>query len=146
MRKFSLLLFLIGFSVMVQAQTTAEKVAISVENLRLAMISGDRAALEKAAATDLSYGHSGGKIQDKAGFVESIASGASDFVSIELKNQSIKVTGKTALVRHELHAKTNDGGKPADVHLGILLVYIKEDGIWKMLGRQAFKLPVDKVN
>ena len=141
MKKINLILFLLGFTMIANAQTAAEKVAIAVENLKSAMISGERAALENIAASDLSYGHSSGKIQDKAAFVESIASGASDFVSIEFKNQSIKVTGKTALVRHELHAKTNDGGKPGEVHLGILLVWQKEGGAWKLLGRQAFKLP-----
>ena len=127
---------------MVNAQTKEETAVLAaVENMRLAMISGDRTALENVAATDLSYGHSSGKIQDKAAFVEAIANGSSDFVSIELKNQTVKVTGKTALVRHELHAKTNDGGKPGEVHLGIFLVWQKQGGDWKLLGRQAFKLP-----
>ncbi|MFA6276483.1 MAG: nuclear transport factor 2 family protein [Pedobacter sp.] len=142
MKKYILLLLLASANVMVKAQTTEEKKVLSaVENLRLALISGEKAALENVAATDLSYGHSSGKVQDKAAFVEAIVSGASDFVSIEFKNQSVKVTGKTALVRHELHAKTNDGGKPGEVHLGILLVWQKQGKEWKLLGRQAYKLP-----
>lgn len=124
------------------AQSSVElKVGATVEKLRLAMISGDRVMLENIAATDLSYGHSSGKIEDKAAFVESIASGKSDFVTIDFKDQTIKVTGETALVRHQLHAKTNDGGKPGEVHLGILLVWQKEGKNWKLLGRQAYKLP-----
>ena len=125
-----------------KAQTKDEKnLLTAVENLRLAMISGERSALEDIAATDLSYGHSSGKLEDKAAFVESIASGKSDFVTIEFKNQTTKVVGKTAMVRHELHAKTNDGGKPGEVHLGIFLVWQKQGGDWKLLGRQAYKLP-----
>ncbi len=125
-----------------KAQTAAEnKVLIAVEKMRLALISGERTALEDIAANDLSYGHSSGKLQDKAAFVEAIANGSSDFVSIDYKNQTVKATGKTALVRHELHAKTNDGGKPGEVHLGILLVWQKEGKDWKLLGRQAYKLP-----
>jgi len=127
---------------MVKAQSTVEtKVLKAVENMRLAMISGDRTALENVAAAELSYGHSSGKLEDKAAFVESIASGKSDFVSIEFRNQTVKVTDKTAIVRHELHAKTNDGGKPGEVHLGILLVWQKQGKDWKLLARQAFKLP-----
>ena len=142
MKKYILLLLLASANVMVKAQTNEEKKILSaVENFRLALISGEKSALENSAADDLSYGHSSGKIQDKAAFVEAIVSGASDFVSIEFKNQTVKVTGKTALVRHELHAKTNDGGKPGEVHLGILLVWQKQSGAWKLLGRQAYKLP-----
>ena len=113
----------------------------AVEQLKNAMISGERQALENIAAADLSYGHSSGKLEDKAAFVEAIASGKSDFVSIDLKNQTIKITGKTAIVRHELHAKTNDGGKPGDVHIGIMLVWQQQGKDWKLLARQAYKLP-----
>lgn len=142
MKKVVLSLLLFSLTMSLKAQTAAEaKVLAAVERMRLALISGERVALESIAATDLSYGHSSGKIQDKAAFVEAIANGSSDFVSIDYKNQTVKVTGKTALVRHELHAKTNDGGKPGEVHLGVLLVWQKEGKDWKLLGRQAFKLP-----
>ena len=143
MKKIGLFCLLILVQVVVKAQTAAEaKVLAAVEHLKSAMISGDRTTLENIAATDLWYGHSSGKLEDKAAFVESIASKKSDFVSIELKNQTVKVAGKTAMVRHELHAKTNDGGKPGEVHLGILLVWQKQGGSWKLLGRQAYKLPI----
>lgn len=127
----------------VKAQTKAEKEVIkAVENMRLALISGERSALENLAAADLSYGHSGGKIQDKTAFVEAFVNGSSDFVSIEYKNQTIKVTDKTAIVRHQLHAVTNDSGKPGEAHIGVMLVFQKQGKSWKLLGRQAFKLPV----
>ena len=142
MKKIGMLILLVSFNLVVKAQTTVEKdVAAAVEKLRLAMISGEKVALEDIAATNLSYGHSSGKIEDKTAFVESIASGKSDFVTIDFKSQTIKVTGKTALVRHQLDAKTNDGGKPGEVHLGILLVWQKQGKDWKLLGRQAYKLP-----
>ncbi len=141
MKKAALSILLFSLIMSLKAQTATEsKVLAAVEKMRLALISGERIALESVAASDLSYGHSSGKIQDKTAFVEAIANGSSDFVSIDYKNQTVKVTGKTALVRHELHAKTNDVGKPGEVHLGILLVWQKEGREWKLLGRQAFKL------
>ena len=143
MKKLIVCLFISCSVMMVKAQTKAEKEVIAaVENMRLALISGERSALEKVAAKDLSYGHSSGKIQDKASFVEAIANGSSDFVSIEFKNQTIKITDKTAIVRHELHAVTNDSGKPGEAHIGVMLVWQKQGKNWVLLGRQAFKLPV----
>lgn len=125
----------------VNGQSKAEsKVAAAVENLKQAMLSGNRSALNDIAANDLSYGHSSGKIENKTAFVESIASGKSDFVTLDLNDQTIKVSGKTALVRHKLSAQTNDNGKPGTVNLGVLLVFQKQKGAWKLLGRQAFKL------
>ena len=115
-------------------------VATAVEQLRKAMIDADKAMLESLVADQLSYGHSGGHIDDKKEFVEKIASGRSDFVSIDLSEQTISVSGKAALVRHILKAKTNDGGNPGEVQLRILLVWQKQSGKWKLLARQAVKL------
>lgn len=112
----------------------------AVEKLRIAMESGDKAALEKITSDKLSYGHSSGVIENKAEFVENIASGKSDFVSIDLSEQTITVSGKTAIVRHILKAKTNDNGKPGEVHLRTLLVFQKKWGKWKLLARQAVRV------
>jgi hypothetical protein len=125
----------------VSAQSVAEKkVALAVESLRMAMIKADTVQLKELAADGLTYGHSSGKLQNKAEFVSSFATGASVFVSIDLTDQTIKVTGSTAIVRHVLTAKTNDGGKPGAVHIGVLLVWGRIHNQWKMLARQAFKL------
>ncbi len=138
----SLILILISvISVSVKAQTKDEKqVAAAVEVLKKAMIDGNKTALENIASDALSYGHSSGKIQDKATFVEAIVSGQSDFVTIDLTEQTIVIKDKTAIVRHKLSAQTNDGGKSGNANLGVMLVWVKEKGDWKLLGRQAFKL------
>ena len=142
MKKISLFFLVISISIVLKAQTGVEaKVSNAVEKLRLAMISGNRADLESIASRQLTYGHSGGKLEDFTAFVETIAGGKSDFVTIDFSKQTIKLAGKSAFVRHELHAKTNDGGKAGEVHLGILLVWQKEGKEWKLLERQAYKLP-----
>lgn len=142
MKKLFIASFICVLSIGVYAQTKDEKdVATAVEFMRKAMIDGDRARLTALAAADLSYGHSSGKIQDKKEFVDAIVSGASDFVTIDLTRQTIKVSGNTAIVRHILSAKTNDGGKPGSTVLGIMLVFQKQKGEWKLLARQAYKVP-----
>lgn len=123
------------------AQSKQEKaVANAVEQLRKAMIDADSAMLDKLTAAQLSYGHSSGHIDDKAAFIQKIVSGKSDFVSMELPEQTISVSGSIAIVRHKLNAVTNDNGKPGEVHLAILLVWQKLHGEWKLLARQAVKL------
>lgn len=133
------LLFMFSFSAI--AQSKDEKaVMAAVEKLRQAMVDGDRNSLENIAADSLSYGHSGGKAENKTSFVENIASGKSDFVTIELSEQTVSIVRNNAIVRHTLLANTNDGGKPAVVKLKVLLVWVKEKGEWKLLARQAVKL------
>lgn len=133
-------ILLLGSFHLVTAQSTKkEAVANAVNKLTAAMISGDRNELSAIVSDQLSYGHSGGHIEGKEEFVEKLASGKSDFVTINLTEQTIYVHGKTAIVRHNLDATTNDNGKPATVKLKVLLVFMKEHGDWKLLARQAVK-------
>jgi ketosteroid isomerase-like protein len=117
-----------------------EAVEKAVEEMREAMISGDRAKLNSLSSKKLTYGHSNGLIETQDEFVEALASGESNFTSIDLSDQSVEISGKVALVRHNLQGKThNRGADPAEVNLGILLVWQKEGKNWKLLARQAFK-------
>lgn len=141
-------MFLMGVSrlaVLAQATPPTEAAAVAkvVESFRLALISADSTQLSNLVSDRLSYGHSSGIVQNKATFIHALTSGSSDFVSIETTEQSIQVTGTTAIVRHNLSATTNDGGKPGSVKLGILLVWQKNKAGWQLLARQAFKLPVN---
>ncbi|MEH6305338.1 nuclear transport factor 2 family protein [Olivibacter sp. CPCC 100613] len=123
-------------------QSAEEKQLLkAVEDLRLALISGDQGALDAIAADNLSYWHSSGKYENKAAFIESLTSGQSDFVSIDLSDQTISISGDIATVHHTLSGKTNDGGKPGTVRIGVLLVFQKHNGNWRLFARQAFKLP-----
>ncbi|OQP53354.1 DUF4440 domain-containing protein [Niastella yeongjuensis] len=115
-------------------------VTAAVEHLKKAMIDGDKAGLQNITADLLSYGHSSGKIEDKATFVDNIVTGKSDFVTIDLTNQTISISGDAAIVRHTLSATTNDGGNPGSVKLNILLIWQKQKGRWKLLARQAVKV------
>jgi len=121
--------------------TETELLRKKVEQLRLAMIDGDGKALRSLSAPQLSYGHSSGNMEDQAAFIEKIASGKSDFVTMELVDQTITIADDVALVRHNMNADIKDGGVPNTIHLGVLLVWQKQAGDWKLLARQAFKYP-----
>ncbi len=139
----ALLLFVAGTAPAASAvaqELNDPALVLAVEAFRKALIDPDKATLDKLTMDELSYGHSSGLIQDKAAFEEALLSGASDFVSIELSEQTLKVVGNTAWVRHKLSAVTNDGGKPGEAHLSVLLIWMKQKGQWRLLARQAVKI------
>ena len=124
------------------AQTADEKEVTSlVESMRKAMMSADKATLEKITSNDLSYGHSSGLLEDKATFVNSIVSGKFSFVKIDFPDLTVKILGNTAVVRHKIVGDTKNDGKPATVNIGVMLILQKQQGQWKIIARQAFKLP-----
>lgn len=122
------------------AQSAEKKVAVAAEYLRQALITGMQSDLEYITADSLSYGHSSGKLQNKKEFVNTLVTNQSDFVTINITHQTIKVVGETAIVRHNLYAQTNDGGVSGEVKLGIMLVFVNQKGEWKLLARQAYKI------
>lgn len=73
--------------------------------------------------------------------MRSLLTGASDFVEIDLTDKQVVIQNKIALVRHTLSAKTNDKNIPGKVKLYILLVWSNEKTGWKLLARQAVKVP-----
>lgn len=138
--------FFLAFSIFVVSILFAQKnndqqsVAEVSEKLRLAMISGDKAVLESLILPELTYGHSGGHIDDAKEFVEKLLSKKSNFLTIENTNQNIQIVDKTAIVRNHLFAKTADLGKePGEVSLDILYVWQNTKSGWKLLARQAVK-------
>lgn len=125
------------------AQTKQENsVKAATDALIQAMLKPNREALARLTCDKLSYGHSSGKIEDQEEFIHTLVSGASVFETIQRSDEQIDVTDYTAIVRHTLHAKTNDPGKgPSKIKLGIVLTWTKLNNQWKLLARQAYKLP-----
>jgi Domain of unknown function (DUF4440) len=134
------ILFALSTTTIFAQSKCQNQVAAAVQQLTKAMIDGDSIMLNKLAATKLGYGHSGGHVDTKAEFVHKLTGGGSDFVTINITQQTIEMFGKTATVRHNLDATTNDNNKPAEVHLKVLLIWQKQKGQWKLIARQAIKL------
>jgi ketosteroid isomerase-like protein len=116
-------------------------VAAAVAALTKAMLAADKAKLESLVADQLSYGHSSGKLEDKAAFVDVIASKKTVYKSIELSKQTITVAGNDAIVRHAWESESGTGdGKWNVSKIGVLQVWQKQGTGWKLLARQAFKV------
>jgi ketosteroid isomerase-like protein len=119
---------------------TGKETAVSaaVEALRKAMVAGDKAALEKLAMDELSYGHSSGRLENKAEFIATLTSGKAGFSAIELGDQTVNVVDRIALVRHVFNGtRRKEGDK---MKLAILTVWLQQPDQWKLLARQAAKL------
>ena len=125
------------------AQSGSEKaVGAAVEELKQAIIAADRARLEAIAADQLVYGHSSGKAQNKAEFIEEIVSlEPNDYLSIDLIDQTITVSGKTAVVRHIYASDYTSKGVKGSLRIGNMLIWQQQKGKWKLLARQAYRLP-----
>jgi ketosteroid isomerase-like protein len=111
-----------------------------VEALRKALLQADKTQLEQLTADQLSYGHSSGKVQAKAEFINGVMTRKATVKSLDFPDLIVAVAGDAAIVRHIYASESETEGKPAHVRIGILAVWQKQDGNWKLLARQGYKL------
>jgi hypothetical protein len=65
----------------------------------------------------------------------------SAFRRIDLSDQTISLVDNEAIVRHLLTGETvNPAGQVTPVRIGVLQVWQKQGGDWKLLARQAYRL------
>ena len=116
------------------------KMQEAVEAFNQAMIEPDAETFSKLISSSLSYGHSGGTIQNKAEFLEDIVNGSFKFLNPSNEDQTIEIVGNNAIVRHVFTSKITNKGEAGELRIGNLQVWVKEEGEWKLLARQAYKI------
>jgi hypothetical protein len=98
----------------------------------------DSVTLEKLVAKTASYGHSHGNLQNREEMIKGISHNQSNYTDTAISNIKIFIEYKTAIVRYLFKAKENKkDGTVTDLDFSMMLVWIKEKGEWKMMGRQA---------
>ena len=117
-----------------------KQVAEAVETFKKALISADKNLLTSITADELSYGHSSGKVEDKAAFINGVLTDPIRFNEINLQEQTIKIAGNTAIVRHIFDSKVTNNGSPGEIKIRNLLIWQKQNKKWKLLARQAFRM------
>jgi len=119
-----------------------ETVAKGVEAFRVAQIAADAKAFDALCAPELSYGHSDGRVEDKAVFIANATNGKSKWLSLKYQDPKIRVVGDAAVVRfHWLgEQEVVADGKKSSTNLHILMNWQKQGGDWKLLSRASTKL------
>jgi len=125
----------------VKAQSADEKViAANCKLLNQALITRDKALLERLVATKLSYGHSNGDVEDKTTFVKNVVDKKPIYVTINIPSQTINIADNNAIVRQTQELKVIKEDKETDLKIGNLLIWQKQGKAWKLLVKQGFKL------
>jgi hypothetical protein len=115
----------------------------AAEALRLHYLTtNDLEPLGAMLCETLVYTHSSGHRQNKAQFLEALHSGEMRYLGISQESMNIDIYGGATAVltgTTRLHVQSKTAGLH-DVHLLYLLVYVKEDGRWKVAAWQSTKL------
>ena len=113
----------------------------AVEVLRKAWLEADKARLEQVTAAQVSYGHSDGRVETKEQFITAVMNRKQVVKSLAFPELKVAVVGNAAIARHIFLAESELDGKTTTTRIGALQVWQKQDGGWKLLARQGFRLP-----
>jgi hypothetical protein len=116
-------------------------VAQGVETLRKAQLEADKAKLAQVTSDQVSYGHSDGRVETKEQFIHGVMTRKQVVKSLAFPELKLSVVGNAAIVRHIFLAESELDGKATTTRIGALQLWQKQDGTWKLLARQGFRLP-----
>lgn len=136
--KFILVLFIVFTSSFTWAQTSFLKEAVI--KLDKALLAKDTVLLKQLLHKDLTYGHSNGWVETKGDVINDLFTGKLLYTKIESKDLKWTLTGDLSTVRSTTEIGYLLDGKPGELKLHVLQVWLKTNKGWQLLSRQSTKI------
>jgi Domain of unknown function (DUF4440) len=128
----------------VQAQSKQATQALANTKLLEQTVFGtkDSVTLEKLFGSSLTYIHSSGKVESREEAIHGIIHNKSVYTKADtLINYDVKTYADSTLVKHLFKATEKKAdGTESKLNLYIVLVWMKENGKWKLFRREATKI------
>ena len=115
-------------------------IAKQMDALHKAIVAVDKAQLERLTWPELNYGHSSGRIENQAQFVDALVTKKSVLSKIELSKMTTSIVGDLGIVRCHFSGISESTGKPVPTEIELFMIWQKRGGEWKLLGRQAYRI------
>src|SRR5688572_6703401 len=136
-----LIIFLFMVSAGSMAQSQEEKIWTRVYDLTKAVFeTKDSLVLEDIVSSGVTYGHSGGNLEDKKTMISKAVASKTTYKNIEFERLSLDRDGKTAVLRHNFRATSVENGTESPLNLSIIQVWKKQSGKWRLWARQAVRI------
>ena len=121
----------------------ADEAAVTqaIDILRKAILEQDKAKLDQVAASQISYGHSDGRVETKEQFINGVMTRKQVQKSLAFPELKVAVVGDAAIARHIYLGESELDGKQNTTRIGALQLWQKQAGGWKLIARQGFRLP-----
>ena len=82
-----------------------------------------------------------GELEDKTKFIDGVMTRKATVKSLEWPELTVQIVGSSAIARHLWVAESELDGKVTNTKIGVIQVWQKQDGGWKLLARASWRLP-----
>jgi ketosteroid isomerase-like protein len=135
-----LAILLIATAFVTNAQSKDEKQLIERTYLLSHTVFGtkDSLTMEDLFAKQATYGHSHGNLQTREEAIKGVTKNKSNYTDTSVTILKVIIENNTAIVRHLFKANEHKvDGTVTPLNFTMMLVWIKEKGKWRLMGRQA---------
>jgi len=133
-----IILFFSGSKCFSQKDTSA--VLDAVMQLEKALVDKDTAHLSPLLHKDVAFGHSSGWVQTRKDILKDMLSGFLVYNRIDDKSVLIDVSKEKAIVKETVTVNGVRDGKPFELSLFIMEVWLQNKKGWQLYARQSTKL------
>ena len=142
MIKFLLLVLFAGCTFSLNAQTSNDKLALTINEFHQALVSKNMVAINQQTDKALSYGHSNGWVENKPDLLKNLESGMMQYDSYLVDSLVITSNENLANARFSADISATLQGKNSKFQLRVLEVWVKKGNRWVLFARQAVRKQV----
>jgi len=117
-----------------------EAISAAVEAYRVGLLNADGKLLNALCSNPIAYGHSSGRVQTRKEFIDEAGNGKSVWKTIGFSDLSILLNGGNAMSRFVFNGVNEVNGKQNTLRFGVLIVWARQRGKWRLLARQGYKI------
>jgi len=139
MKRLFVVLF-VAIAFVASAQSKEEKEVVARTYLLSHTVFGtkDSLTLEDLFANQATYGHSHGNLQTREEAIKGISKNKSNYTDTSVTILKVIIENNTAIVRHLFKGNEHKAdGTVSPLNFTMMLVWVKENGKWRLMGRQA---------
>jgi hypothetical protein len=122
------------------AQKDTAAILDAVVKLEKALVGKDTATLNGLLHKDVAYGHSSGWVQNKKAVIDDMLSGFLEYKKIDDNSIAIDANKEKAIVQEKITVSGVRDGKPFDLTLFVMEVWLQNKKGWQLYARQSTKL------
>lgn len=100
----------------------------------------DSAAIQDLVAASVTYGHSTGDVENKPVMLHNAVINTQVYNNLTSEKLVAINAGEAVIVRYILRASVVKDGVTSPLNLGVLQVWAKDGGKWRLFARQAVKV------
>ncbi len=119
-----------------------EKLRAADDERVAAVVAADQARLTEIYADDLRYAHSTGAVDDKASYIDALATGRTKYLAWNYEERNFSFPGPdVAMMTGRTRIKVGKADGISELTLCFLGIWREEKGQWRFVAWQSCKLP-----